>query len=289
MTTTVDDFTEQRSFASNVTFLVGEAAVQLDVVPLRRTGSKQEASLKSVCPNEHEAPTTVRQFYECEHGHKHTDGQLLKARALDDGSLVLIDKDEASELRTGGFAKNQMIISAHPADEVAAQCRPDELGYRLRPNRKSAPIARKLYSTLMALASTDGVALLGELRLKDSRRLYRLEVWNGQLIVQSLIHPDDLAGTDQIALPEFDKAQIKALQDRARELVDSFDPERYRFDAKAALDAAAAARAGNKDMPAPAPQVVTPEDIDVLELLGASITKASKARKAKKATTKRAA
>lgn len=290
MAVAVDDYTDQRAFASNVAFIVGEASVQLDVVPIRRSGSKQEAALKSVCPGDHDAPTTVQQMYVCADGHQHYPSQLLKARAMEDGTLVLIDKDEAAEIRTGGFPKNQMELSVHPAEEVRAACRPDELGYRIRPGRKAPPIARKLYSTLLVLAATPGVALVGELRLRDSRRMYQLEVWNGQLVLQSLIHPDDLADVDQIALPEFDSKQVKALQERAQALVESFDPERFRFDAKAALDKAAEQMSKDGQvMPAPAPSAGRVDDVDVLALLDATVKQVKESKRSKTTTPKKSA
>ena len=284
---TEDDFTPQRATASGVTLTLGEMwAVQLDLVSQKRSDT-DEVSFPFACPEHGATVARVNQRYICEDGHLHTQSELLQAREAEDGTLVHATKDEIGDLRTGGLDKGVLELHVHPAAEVAATLRADGLGYRARPGKK-AP--RKAYAVLRALAARDDIALVGWLRLKDSRRLYRLETWNDQIVLQSLIPVEAMHPVDLIAVPELDEAEVSRLGEVVASTATPFDPETYRFDVAAAIAEFVAERAKNPTAvpvaPAAAAQV---EEADVISLLEKSLAGSSLAKKAVKPTTKRAA
>lgn len=285
-----DDFLPGRATAAGVTIQLGPMfTMQVDLAS-QRESDKKDSSFPYACPDHGATVVRCNQVYQCQDEkkpHIHPESELLRARESDDGKLVHATKDEIAEIRTGALEKGVLELRVHPADEVAGTLRNDGLAYRARPPKKGS---RKPYAVLKALAERDDIALVGWLRLKDSRRLYRVEVWNGQLMLQSLIDVADMRGCDQIALPELAADEVERIGSVIAAGVEPFEPEEYLFDKAAAVAEFVAARADDPDaVPVPvAAAVSAAEDADIISMLEASLAgakkKAPKKARAKKAT-----
>ena len=244
--------TEQGPAATDIEISFGIFTMKFDLVPIGRTNKAKDTALVMVCPEPHPGgPVKGKQQYVCPDGHTYTAGTAAKAREVDK-KLVIVDKDAVKAAKAGGteVETRTMPITMHPADEVAAVCRPGAKGYRLRPARgRSDNITSsdlELYAVLAAaVAAHPESVLVGELVLKG-RGFYRLEVWDGQLILSELVLPSGLAARDQIDVP-VDPETIDAIWELAEKRAKPWDPDLYGYNAAAALDELARATAEGGD------------------------------------------
>lgn len=213
---------QQKTFASAVSFQLGLLTVLADVVPVRRTGSAKAASFVNICP-ECVEPTRPKQQYVCEHGHgPYGPTDLVKARDTEDG-LRRFSAEEVSAVRESEVPAGVMTLNVCPAAELEAATRPSEQSYRLRLGKKSQPGA---YVLLRALASNPDVGLYGVCKLNGrvAPTPYRLTVWRDQLVIQSLIRPADVAEGEEIE-GDVDEALLDMGNDLIKKLSKPFDPE----------------------------------------------------------------
>jgi non-homologous end joining protein Ku len=283
-TITEDDLLPGRATASGVLFQIGPGfTLPVDIIT-QASKDREGSSFPFACPDHGKEVVRCNQVYRCtaEKPHLHPEGELLRARESEDGKLVHASKDEIAEIRTGGLEKGVIDWQVHPAGEVGAVLRNGDLGYRCRPPKKGG--GRKAFAVLKAIAEDPTIDLIGWLRTGDSRRLYRLECWNGQVFIQSLIPVTEMKGVDTIVLPELSDTEVKTVVKTVATLAEPFDPEEYRFDPAEAVAEFVAAKAENPDA---TPEVVAPaavaEEADIIGLFEASISQAAKAKPAKKA------
>lgn len=212
----------QKTYASGISLNLGMFSLMVDAVPVRKTNSTKAVQMKSVCPSCTD-PTTVTQQYVCENGHgPFTSGQLAKAKEVD-GALVAISATEAEAIK-GTEREGEFNLQVCPADELEAATRPSEAAYRLRLGKKGVQADR--YALLVDLVSDPATAIYGLCKLNGRSTMtpYRLLKWKGQLVMQSLIRPEDLGEIDE-AVPGCDPKFLemgKALLEASRA---PFDPE----------------------------------------------------------------
>lgn len=283
-----DDYTPQRSTASDVNVSIAGTlfATQVNLVSIKESGD-DDTKFPYACPGDHGgAVARMSQRFTCPDGHLFEQKDLHRARESADGTLVLATKDEIATLKTGGMDKAQIELHVHPRAEVDAVTRPDGLAHRLRPGKK-AP--RKAYAMLKAIAADPDTVAVGWLRLKDARRLFRLELWNDQLVLQALIDIRVMRGVDKIALPELADDEVARVVKAIKDGTEPFDPAEYTFDVATEIANFVEERAKDPDaIPAPIASVPAAADDDLLAMLEASVaeTKPKKAP-AKKAAAKR--
>jgi hypothetical protein len=237
--TMADHITPQRSYASGVRLTIFDlVSFTVDAVPQGRPNASKDSAMRRVLLVDGGAPLPVEQRYVTADGGLYTEQDLGRARDLGDGTLVPLDDETVTAAKVGDLPKNEIALAVYPADQVEAVCRPGSGGYRLRPGAKASTKERELYATIRACveASPDR-AFVGALRLRDSRALYRLVVWQDQLVLSELIHPADLAAVDVI-----DVAPDEALTEKALALVEAttakFDPAALHYDVAAAFEKA---------------------------------------------------
>lgn len=223
----------QRSFASDVGFSIGVMTVQLDVVSQGVPNAKAATAFSLACPIDHGG---VRQHYACDNGHIREDGSpfteadLARVRVID-GERYPVTKDQIAEVTTSGTV-GSVEFRIHPAHQVDAATRHGGAGYRLRPPRKSSAQVAEVYAVLLHLARRSDLAIVGELAMgRTGSKLYRLSHFDGQLMLDELIRPDELAPVDDIDVAARD--ELLAMADKlADTLVADFDPSDYRNTAK---------------------------------------------------------
>lgn len=268
--------TVQRAVASEVSFNIGLMSAQFDIVPARRTNLGKETETHFICPEPHDPLARVSIEYVCDDGHRHKESELVKAYfgADDDGDKITPVTDEDLKLlRCGSLEEKNLDLHVHPVAQVESTMIPDESAYRVRPPRKAGAKQRELYSLLLLMASDPKYALLGELRFRDGRKLYRLRAFRGQLTLQSLIHPNDLAPVDEIDAPELEKAKVAGAKQLLEASVTDFTADAYGFDYKPILDELIARR---EDAPVCPVVPINAETSDLMATLEASVKKARK-------------
>ncbi len=214
----------QRTYASGISFsLPGwTGGIPLDVVPARRPNLSKESGFPYACPD-HDSPVSVTKQFVCEDGHgPFSEDQLVHMRHMPDGP-VWVTKAHMVESKTGSIEKNEIALRAHPADEVAAATLPSGKLYRVRPGKKSTKTQRTVMATLQHIAADPKIALVGTLRIQDSRDVYRLTVWHGQLLLVGLVTPADLAPVDEFDREEGPEIKAAAKQMRAALPIEPFE------------------------------------------------------------------
>jgi hypothetical protein len=186
--------TPQRTFASSVTFSHGLLSAVFDVVPIRLP-EKRRVSVCPTCSGLHK----LVQVMHCPVDDSHQFDLASAARAIEvDGELVPLPEEDLATLADDGMPTGALALSVCPAAELEAQTRPGEGQYRVRLNKKAR--SGEQYALFLALVADDTVAYYGEAKLNGrvTPTPFRLGVWQGQLILTSLVRPEALAEVDAI-------------------------------------------------------------------------------------------
>lgn len=233
-----DMITPQRSYASGIRFTIFDlVSFAVDAVPQARPNLSKDSAMRRVALIDG-SPVAVEQRYITADGTVYEDNQLGRARDLGDGTLVVLDAATVAAAKVGDLAKNELTISVHPAAQVSHLTLPGGGGYRLRPSAKASSKERELYATVRAtVAGAPDKAFVGVLRLRDSRAMYRLVVWQDQLVLQELAHPADLAAADVIDVAP-DEAVLKLAAQLVATTTTDFVPAAYHHDVLGAFEQA---------------------------------------------------
>jgi len=185
--------TTQRSFASGITFSLGLLSAQFDVAPIRLPEKRRV----SVCP-ECEGNIKLTQVMHCPNGHQMDLASAARAVEVD-GELIGLSEDDVLDLREDeGVQTGLLALEVCPRAELEVATRPGESQYRVRLNKKAR--SGEQYALFLRLATHPDLALYGVVKLNGrvTPTPFRLGVWQGQLVLTSLIRPSNLAEIDQI-------------------------------------------------------------------------------------------
>lgn len=259
--------TEQRSICSKFNLKLGFATLQVEVASVRRTGVEKEATLKFVCPDCSRSMAGGQRYW-CGGCEKlFTPGELRHAR-----EDVVLEADEVVALNDTG---EKGIIDLHvcPREELLAATLPSKNVYRLRIAEGNMA---ETYEIFRRLAEHPTLALYGTSRIAGNIRTapYLLTTRNGQLLLQSLIRPQDIAAGDELAEVDPNPKMLKMATDLMEALADPLDLTVFTDERKAKLAEIMAAKG-----PAEAVEMAPVEENDLLAALERSLV-ASKGKKA---------
>lgn len=236
----MSEHTLQKNYSTNVELSldtpVGKAILTVDLAPIRRPNLDKDGELKFACPEvTHKTPAGVTQFYRCVDGHEHREHELGRMRVVDDETVVAVGGDEATAVRCGPADKGVMTLSVHPAADVEAKTTADAAAYRCRLGKKASTNQAESYAVMVALASDPKTAIVGTLRIRDSRNFFRVVVHRGQLTLVSLVLPQDLEPADEFTLPTIEAKKLKMARTAFEQMVTPFDPDAFYHDVGAAM------------------------------------------------------
>lgn len=276
---------KQRTFASNVTVSLAVMNMQTDLLPVKQGDGA--VKFKIVCPDCDDT-VTMDQKYICteDESHVHTSGTAARAKDVD-GVLVKVTAEDIEAIKEPTLEPNQLDLQVYPADQVDAATRPVGVAYRVRP--KPTKGSMQVYGVLRDLFADESVAYIGEMTIRSEQKLFRAEVWHGQILLQELARPELVAPVDQIDVT-YDTKLLKTAKALADALVEDFDPEAFRsvVQQRAAEFDAAQRAAATGTAPAPKKKAAPKQDDStdaLLAALEASVTQI----KAKKPASKPAA
>lgn len=262
--------TEQANSNTGLTITLGLVAATFDLATMRRPNTATATSgNKEVCAT-CETPTLVKKQSVCPEGHV---GTPRKARPVN-GQLVFVTKEEIQQVKDSGMPEKILDLHVCPAAELEAATRPDAAQYRVR-LPKGKGVDPRFYALFMRLASSPGLALYGMAKLSGTStpRPYRLVVWNGQLVLQGLIPPQEIAPMDE----DVPDACADKLVDMGMEFMSRsarpFDPAVLVDERVGALDALLAAKLDGQ--PAPAVETVAEPAAASIEALLAEALRAA--------------
>lgn len=278
-----------RAFKSNLTVSFGVVTFQVDLIPPRNTGD--DTTFESACPTCHTNDPAARATklsvsYRCPLGHgPFSASETLKAAADDNVMRVIGTNAEVRAAKDGvDPTPNQLVLRPFYAEEVEANTYPIGTAYVLVQKGRSAgfPLLLSLLDHAGHLKGEDGrgLVLIGEVTLRESRKLVQIRRWNDLLVIQELARPDDLKSGFAVCADPADErflAPVTALMSAEAKV---FDPNEFLNPQRKRLQEFTTARlAGTVTVVAPAAVTTTaPEDSDVmLRLLTRSVAKARKA------------
>lgn len=308
-----DKGTSSRCFASERQLVVGGVAVEVNFFPPRR--STNDMKLESSCPACYAAdqaaePIKTEVFHHCGRGiaghgpFKYAD--LVRATKDDDGVMQVIGSVEEVNAVKGvnddpDLEEDEDLsfhLIGHLAEKIEASTYPLGTPYILR------PVPGKpnwLFPFLFEKIGHDGrykvgtgktakvMVLVGHVVLKGNRKFMMIRTWNGQLVAQELLRPEDVhefAPIEIVKNPKFAK-----LVDDSLELIEEeFDPANYENETRKRMAEFRDARLADSTatiIPMPTRVAAVPAELDedaMLLALTASVA-AAKAAKAEKAAS----
>lgn len=164
-----------------------------------------------------------------------------------DGNVVLLtDKDIAGLLDPD--TKDSIVVSAHPLEEVLQQTIPSGTAYNLAPGKGG----QEGYALLAELLRRNpSKALLAEFATKSASKLWRLQLVDGVITMQSLCWPQDLRERPVIADVPVDPEMYKLGGRMLRSITTPFSAADYRDTAREARAALVGERPSEQVAPAP--------------------------------------
>lgn len=240
---------------------------------VKATGTSDENSFVSVCPDCTDTPVKPKQTYICDDGHSHPIGELLKARADDDGTLAFVDSEEVKAARTSDLPLNVMRCTVHPAEVVEAATFPSDSAYVLVPRNRD-----EFYDLAVTMVAHSDKAFVAQCNVRNHEGFYRLTNWRGSLVIQRLYWPSEVNIFDAHDV-EVKKDVYNAALGMVERIEQEFDPYNYIATTKSKLEALTpgAAPAAKASKSATAAQ-----SADLLSMLSSFESDDKPAKKAKK-------
>jgi len=146
-----------------------------------------------------------------------------------------------------------------------------ERGYMLEPEGVGV---KPFYLLKQALENT-GRAAIAKVSLRQKEHICCLRPYEHAIALHTMLYPDEVRGTAELALPEEQVAITDPEMGMARMLIDqlttSYDPTRYQDEYRTALERAIEAKLTSKEAVMAAPPAPPGKVTDLMEALRASI------------------
>lgn len=278
--TTEKPTVRQRAYASDVSVsFFAVMNILADLVPAKVSGA---VSFKVICPDCDEAHS-LAQRYICTLDSDHTDGlddtlpgyaSGTAARGKEvNGQMVRVETEEIEGIKGAELPQNDLQVFVYPAEDVERLTRPNGTAYRLRP-KGTLPI----YKMLVDLVADRSKAFIGEMNVRGSDKLFRVESWNGVLVVTELARPSEVVDAEHIDA-SYDGKLLSMATQLADVQTEAFDPEKFANKVKAraaAWEAKKVAEGLAPDAKPAKPKKVkeATAQVDLLAALEASLAKA---------------
>lgn len=265
----------QTASAADVSVNFGMVHLAVDFVPVSIPNKNKATTFHRLCPACPD-PTRTVQLLDCPEGHgPFTSEELTRRGQTIEGELVEVTAEQVELIRRGESAgededgPKDLTLEVYPAEQVLTATLPGDVAYRLRPRGKKAHM--KGYMMLRKLVETAdevGKVLAGEIAVRDKTRLMRLTVWNGQVVAQSLMWPDDIAPVDEVVGEEPSAKTDALLATVLDNFTVDFDPQVVRNRARDRAELLHAEIAGGHTTPITTiATAVAPQDDDLEALL----------------------
>jgi len=264
---------KRRAVASNVALTIANSLVQLqvDLLSARPTDKTDFTSICPDCPEPH----AVSERYICnedaEHG-PYTRTELAKGREIDKVLYAVSPEDVQASAAPTMTKDDAVLVRVFPSASVNAHVRPTGTSYLLRPVGKTVAA----YAAFAEMVADPKLAFLCEVMVRNGQKLYRIEAWNGQLALQELVRPNELAATEPVVL-KTDKAAKAMLQQIIQNGMEEFNADDFRWvrpEHVAALDERLVSSGGGAVVPTKGKKSTTGGE-DLMALLQASLEQAN--------------
>lgn len=226
---------KRRAFLSNLVFeLESWTQLRVDLLSARPT---QDLDFVLLCP-EHGEPVKPSQRYICPENENHgpyEQNQLLHGREIEKTLFFVSDEDYKAS-KEPEIVDQPIKVHVVPSEQLWASTRPTGSSYLMRPQMGS----ETLYAALERTLSLDpSRSLVCKISIKKClEKLFQLQSWNGQLVLQELCHPNELAPALSVSA-EVTDAQVEMVGKLLKTKEEKFDAHEFRhlgFERIAAID-----------------------------------------------------
>lgn len=214
--------------------------------------------------------------------------QVAPGWEADDGRVVVLSNADLADLPLPTSPRTIEVLAFVHADQIDPLLlhRPHYLGV------SGDPAAARPYALLRDALRESGLVAVVRLTLRGRESLALLRVREQVITMQTLLWPDELRPTEDIAVPRTEPLRRQEL-DMARSLMDAmstgFSLEEQHDDYRHAVEQVVAARlAGLKPPHAHAPMPVAGAVVDLMAVLEQSVEEVEERRRTNPAAKKRA-
>lgn len=216
-----------RSYASEFTMRFGPATTRGRLLPIRMADKTPKIHL---CTPDGQP---VRQCYVDDAGKIFYKEDLGRAVLDDDGNLIQVNAEAVEEAKQSSLPLNTLNLTAHSLDDVDQYLFPsNNNAYIFEPVIKNGkkivddPANVQWHDFLNTLVRDSGFGFVGLCNLRNFEGLFRLSHYQGYIVVQKQLYPENLNQFEHIHpnLPKADKAKALSV---VRAMVAPFDPLAY--------------------------------------------------------------
>lgn len=252
-----------RTYVSDFEIKVGPINALGKLVKVTKTGVDEYKEFVSVCPTCPE-PVKPEQRYICPNDatHSHPMRDLRKAKDID-GDLKFVEKDEIDAARASDLPVNVLRLTVHPKDEVWNKLWDSDNAYVFIPRN-----ADEWFALLLRLVETTDKAFIGMCNLRNHEGLFRLDVWQGHIVVQKVVWPDEINEFDALPI-QADDTLFEAAIAMIEKVEQPFDPTNYKSQVKDKLAAITTSLGGDPFAAVPSVPSKSESKLDVLAALQA--------------------
>lgn len=250
-----------RKYVSEFKLQVGPISMTGSLTNVVATSNEKAGTFFSVCPA-CDPPTRVKQQYVCENNHgPFVAGDLTVKGKEVDGVIVTVEKDELTAARTSELTLNTFRPTIHPRDQVEASTFVGDKSYVFTPNSVD-----EYFGLVTQMIADPENAFVGLCNVRNNEGFYRLQLWNGNIVLQKLLWPEDLN--------EFSSVEVNVsedLQEAAGAMVEriktDFDPSEYRSSIRERIRAINAALGVEDGVSAAKVSIPVKKEVDILSAL----------------------
>jgi DNA end-binding protein Ku len=210
-------------------------------------------------------------------GEEVPDEHIVKGYEISKGRYVVVDPDELEPfipVATKSIDLEEFVDLAE-IDPVFF-----DSPYIVAPDKNSKP-----YVLLARAMEEAGKVAIGRFVMRNKQYVAAIRAVDGHLMLSTMVWADEVVAPEKIdELEGLDDIEVNTREiAMAEALVDSltadFEPEKYRDDYREQVLELIARKADGEEFEAPAPAVASPEVVDLMAALEASVKAAKEARK----------
>ena len=217
-----------RAYVSNFTMHFGPATVTGRLLPIRLP---DRAPKLHYCTPEGQP---VKQCYIDVDGKTYFTDELGRATMDEDGNLIPVNTEAVEAAKASSLPLNILNLTAHNADEIERHMFPsNNNAYIFEPVIKNSsnkviddPVNTQWHDFLNVLVRDSEATFVGMCNLRNHEGLFRLSHYQGYIVIQKMLYPEDLNQYEPIR-PELDASVRDKALSVVRAMVQPFNPDDY--------------------------------------------------------------
>jgi non-homologous end joining protein Ku len=225
------------AWSRNIKIVYGMVQADVKLTPTKATSTE---SLTQLCTGEGKHDPIVPCWDPvCQTCGPVKRNTLAKGNEVAKGQYVVFSQDEVAQLKGDSDQyKGILTLSAHNAVEVEGQVMPSGTSYYIEPGKGDSmfPLLK------LQIDENPDLAFMGLYTVTSAVGRYRVRSYDGILIAEQILAPEEIATTPVVTLTDVPEAMVDTVREVARKFVTPFDASTYANNYAKNLAAATAAR-----------------------------------------------